>query len=278
MVSQKKIQTVKEIGEILEKYPVVGIVDMFKLPGRQLHYIRNKLRDQAKIRMVKKRLMKLALEKREGFAGLSQYIQGEPSFIFSNINAFKLAKMISESKSQAPAKEGDIAPRDIVVKAGPTTLSAGPVIGELQRVKISCTVEGEKISIKQDTTVVKEGETINKNLADVLTKLGIEPMEIGLNLIAAWEEGIIYPKDILFVSQDEFLEDLRQTSQKAFNLSININYFTQENISYLLSKAHNESQSLAINAGIINTDTIKTLLAKTSLETQSLEKVIEGKS
>ena len=273
MVSKKKIETVKEIGEVIGKYPVIGIVDMFKLPGRQLHDIRNKLRGQARIRMVKKRLIIRAIEKKPDILGLTQYIQGEPALIFSSMNPFKLAKTINESKSQAPAKEGDIAPRDILVRAGPTSLSAGPVIGELQRVKIPCTVEGEKISIKQDTTIVKEGEVIDKNVAGVMAKLGIEPMEIGLNLIAAWEEGIIYPKDILFVSQEEYIKDLRMASQKAFNLSININYFTQENISYLLSKAYKETQSLAASAGIINSQTIKTLLAKASSEAKCLEKI-----
>jgi large subunit ribosomal protein L10 len=277
MVSEKKKQTVKEVGGQIEKYQVIGMLDMFKLPGKQLHEIREKLRGQAVIRMVKKRLIKLILKESrlQGIERLGDYIQGEPAMLLSNTDPFKLARIISESKSSAIAKPGDTAPRDIEVRAGPTSLSAGPVIGELQRARIPAGVEGEKIVIKQDVVVAKKGDVIGKVLADILAKLGVEPMEIGLNLLAAHYGDTIYSKEILFVPKEKYINDLMLAHSHALNLTLNINHPTRDNIGLLLSKAQQEATNLAAEASIVTKDTIGSLLSKAGAEARSLEKHIK---
>jgi large subunit ribosomal protein L10 len=274
MVSKKKIEIVKEVKEQIEKYPVIGMLNMFKLPARQLHEIRGKLKGQAVIRMVKKRLIKLIF-KETGLSELESYIHGEPALLFSKIDPFKLARIIQSSKSPTLAKPGDIAPKDVVIKAGPTSLSPGPVIGELQKAGLPVGVEGERIVVKKDTVIVKEGEEIKKDVADVLSKFGIKPIEIGLNLTAVWDHGIIYPKDLLFIPVKEYLEKIKHAHSQAFNLSININYFTKENIQLLLSNADSQAYNLAIVIGILTKETIKPLLFKAYNQAMILKKIME---
>lgn len=273
MVSEKKKQTVKEVEKEIDSHTVVGIVNFFKLPARQLDQIKLKLKDKAKIKMVKKNLIKLVLEKskKPGIKELENFISGQPAFIFTNSNPFDLAKVISASKSKVAAKEGDVASSDILVTAGPTGLMAGPAIGELQRAKIPAAVEEGKIVVKQDTVVVKEGEAVTNIAADVLGKLGVEPMDIGLDLVAVLDDKTIYKKDILFIPAEKYMEDLEQAHLKAFNLSVNINYFTPENIVIFLSKASQEADSLVMSAGVITKDTIKPLLAKAHSEAEALK-------
>jgi len=275
MVSNKKKETVKQVKSQIKDYSVIGILDMHTLPARQLHDIRNKMRGNAKIMMVKKRLISIILKESgvKGAEELSSAMTGQPALLMSKENPFKLARMIAESKSPAPARGGDIAPIDIEVKAGPTSLPAGPVIGELQKVKIPATIEGDKISIRQDTTLVKAGEEINQPQADVMAKLGIEPMEIGLNLIAALDEGTLYSKDILFVPQEQYIDDLKNAASRAFNLTCSIGYYTSQNINIFLSKAHNEAFNLAMEAGLVNSDTVKFLLSKGHSQAEALKAV-----
>jgi large subunit ribosomal protein L10 len=264
MVSERKREWVKELEGELNKYPVIGLLDMFKMPSRQLQEMRDKLGGKAKIKMVRKSVIERALEKvsKKGLKELEMRIQNQPALLFSNSDPFELARTIESSRSFAAAKEGDAAPKDITVKAGRTSLKAGPVIGELQRVKIPAGVEGENIVIKKDTVVVKEGETINKGLADVLTKLGVEPIEISLNLIAVWEQGIIYTKDILFVPLEKYRNDVKLAYQNAFNLSLNMGLLTKENIPLLLSRAHNEAVGLAREIGLVTKETVAEALVK----------------
>lgn len=274
MVSERKKQIVKEVEQQIEKYPVVGILDMYKLPARQLKEIKENLRGKAVIRMVKKKLIKIVLEKskKEGVKDLEALIRGQPALLFSESNPFELARILEKSKTPAPAKSGDIAPKNILISAGPTSLMAGPAVGELQKVGLPAAVEEGKIIIKKDTVVAKEGDEISKELADALSKLGVEPMEIGLDLIAVWDNGLIYKKDILFVPLEKYEEDVRQASLNAFNLSVNINYFTPDNIIIFLSKASQEADSLAIEAGVLTKDTIKPLLAKANAEAEAVKR------
>ncbi len=120
MVSERKKEEVRRLEEELKKYPVIGLLDMFKLPAKQLQEIREKLRGKAKIKMMKKSVIKIAMENvdRKGIKELEKTIQNQPALLFSETDPFELARTIESSKSSAAAKEGDIAPKDIVVKAG----------------------------------------------------------------------------------------------------------------------------------------------------------------
>ncbi len=278
MVSEKKKQKVKEVTAELKSYSAIGIIDMHCLPGRQLFQIRNKLRGKAVIKMIKKRLIARALKnsKLKGIDEIIPTIQGEPALLLSNENPFKLAKVIAESKSKAAAKPGDVAPNDIEIKAGPTSLMAGPVIGELQRAKIPAAVEDGKIAVKQDVVVAKAGEEISKGLADILSKFGIEPMEIGLNLVSIWEDGYIYPNELLFISTEKYMEDMLAAHSRAFALTLSVGYFTKGNIDMLLSKAHGEAVALATEANILTSETVKPLLAKADAQANAIKGMIKG--
>jgi large subunit ribosomal protein L10 len=275
MVSEKKLKDAKEVGELIRSHKVIGMVDMHKLPAKQLYEMRNKLKGHAKIRVVKKRIISIALKdsKLHGADLLSEKMRGEPALLFSNENPFKLAVMLNESKSLAPAKPGDTAPHDIEIKAGPTSLPVGPAIGELQRLKIPAGVEGDKIVVKKDTIVVKEGEVIQKPIAEVLAKLGIEPMEIGLNLIAVLDNGIIFSKDILSIPPSKYVDDLKACHSMAFNLAFSINHYTKATIPMFLSKAQRQAMSLAETAGIVTKETLPSILTKAKTQ----HDVLEGK-
>jgi large subunit ribosomal protein L10 len=277
MVSEKKKDTLKGLVVQIDEYPVVGMLDMHKLPARQLHMIKEQLKGKAVIRMVKKRILKLALEqcKKKNISKLSDIIQGQPALLFSKGNPFELAQAIAKSKSKAPAKAGDIAPRDIIVPAGPTSLPPGPAIGDLQRAKIQAGVEGDKIVVKKDAKVAKEGDVITPELADLLPKLDIEPMEISLNLIAVWDDGLVFDKDILFIPQEHYVGQLQTAYSSAFNLAINIGFVTSDTVPILITKAHTEAKAVAIEAGIITDETAGTILAKAEAQKDALKALVK---
>jgi len=278
MVSEKNKKMLKEVKAQIEQYPVIGIIDMHKMPGRQLHQIRNKLRGQAVIRMVRKSVLSLALEqiKIPNAAKLTNSIQGEPALIMSNLSPFKLARMIEQYKSPAKAKEGDAAPYEIVIKEGPTPLPPGPAIGDFQKLKIPAMVQGDKIAVRKDTVVAKAGDIISRDLAGMLTKLGIEPMEVRLNVVAALENGIVYGNDVLFVPQEEYVNQVKQAGMSALNLAVYVNYYTSETMPFIISKAWREAKSVAKAANIITPDTLGDVLAKATAEAGAVGKLINA--
>lgn len=264
MVSIKKKQTVKKYTELIGKYSVVGLLNMHKLPGRQLHNIRNTIRNDAKILMVKKRLLKLIFEemKRDNMNTLLDFMQGQPALLLSNSDPFKIARTLDASKAPAKAKNGDIAQKDIVVPAGPTPLPPGPAIGDLQKIKLPAMVQGDKIAIRADTVVTRQGEVISGDVANVLMKLGIEPMEVGLNMVAAWDSGLVFPRDLLFIPISQYEDNVKMANLNAFNLTMFIGYVTPHNITFLVSKCAREANGLAMAGWIYSPSTMDKLIGK----------------
>jgi large subunit ribosomal protein L10 len=251
MVSERKKTAVEQLSRELKEYSVIGMLDMFKLPAKQLQEIRDSLKGKALIKMAKKNVIKLAIENAgmENLQKLEGVIKNQPALLLSNVNPFELAGVIEASRSSASAKAGDIATKEIMIKAGPTSLKPGPVIGELQRVKLPAGVEGDKIVIKNDTVIVKEGGEITKPVAEVLMKLGIEPIEISLNMLAAYDNGTIYGSDLLFIPKERYENDLITAYKNALGLALGMDFPVPEALPLMIAKAYREAMAIAYNTG-----------------------------
>jgi large subunit ribosomal protein L10 len=246
-VADKKKKIVSDLVKLMNEYDTIGVVNMDGLPAAQLQKMRRKLRGKVAMYMAKKRLINLAIDqiKKPGFSEIKKYVEGMPNLIFTNDNPFVIAKSINKSKSSAPAKPGQIAPKDITVPAGPTPFAPGPVISELGQAGIKAGIEAGKVIIKADSLVAKKGEKIKANVSSILLRLGIQPMEIGLNLVAVYEKGLIFTNDILSVDEQQYIDNITTAAKWAMNLSVEAGYITKDNIEVMIAKAANDSKALA---------------------------------
>lgn len=243
-VNDKKKGIVKNLSKELVEYPIVGLVDMENLPAPQLQKMKQSLRGKVVLLMTKKSLIKIALKDAKKDA-LIERIRGMPALILTKENPFKLYKLLSASKSPAPAKVGQTAIKDVIVPAGKTSFAPGPIIGELGQLGIKAGIEDGKVAIKQDKLLVKEGEVFNKKTAEVLTRLGILPMEVGLNVVAVWENGTIFDRKVLEIDDKKVLADLIRLHNESINLAVEIGYSTDDTIKILLQKAHRGAEAVA---------------------------------
>lgn len=273
-IADYKKKIVNDFVSLMEKYPIVGIVDMQNLPSAQLQKMRQELRGKMELCMTKRRLMKIVLsqvkDKKPGIEKLADHMGGMPAVLFTSENPFSLARVLQQNKSKAPAKAGQIAPNDVVVDAGKTPFSPGPVISELSQVGLKTGVEEGKVVIKEQKTIVKAGEVIKDNIANVLAKLGIMPMEIGLNLVAVYEKGLIYAKDVLSINIKDVLCKITTAYGSAFNLAFECSYPTGETVEELFRKAHHDAIAVAIDGVIFDTGIIEILLARANAHVMGL--------
>jgi len=272
--AEYKQEEVNRLKGLIQNYKVIAVADMTSMPSPQLQKLRSSLKGSVVITMSKGRLISLAIEsvkgKLKGIENLENHMHGMPALLLTDDNPFKLAKVLKKSKSMAPAKAGQIAPNDILVLAGPTPLPPGPVIGELGAVGIKAGIEEGKIAIKADKVVTKAGEVISPQVAGILSRLGIEPMEIGIHILAAYEEGTIFGKDVLNIDESTFLNNLKLAASNAFNLTIGLGYATKQNIKTLIRKAFVESNALADSKNILTSNNVKKQLGKVSLQAEYL--------
>jgi large subunit ribosomal protein L10 len=273
MVSESKRRMVEELTGMVKEYPIVGVVNMESLPAPQLQSLRSSLRGIVELKMARKRLLSLALKGNK--PQLIEHLRGMPALLFTRDNPFTLYKTIQKNKSSAPAKAGQTAPRDIVVQAGPTPFAPGPVIGELGAVGLKTGVEGGKVTIREDSVVCKEGAVIKPNVADILKRLGIEPMEIGLNIVAVLEEGVIFKAKDLAIDEKAFNAQLLDGIQSARNLAVEIAYPADDVVELLIQKAFRAAKSVALESGVVSKDTIDEILGKGEREAAALKAVLE---
>lgn len=251
MVKEEKLKAVEELKKLLEEYPVIGILDMYKHPSKQLQEIRKKLRGKAIIKVTKKSILVRAIRSvnKEKLSELEKFIPSQPAILFTNSEPLKFYLFLNTLKPTAFAREGDVVEEDITVHAGPTSLLPGPVISELSKVGLVAGVEGGKIVIKKDKVVAKRGDKISKELASVLRKLKIETIKVGLNVVVFFDNGEIYTKEVLTLVGENYLNRIKQAFSEALNLSVAIGYPTKENVSYLFMKAYQIAKAIENKIG-----------------------------
>jgi len=217
-------------------------------------------------------LMKLAIEKceRADLKKLEEHMKGSNVFMFTDLNPFRLALILEKGKVKTTAKSGDIAAFDVVVPAGNTGQPPGPIISQLNAVGLPTRIESGSVWINKDTLVVKKDEAINERLASMLSKLGIKPVEAGLAMTIAFDEGLIITQEQLRVNPEETKSDVVNAYAESFALSLSVAYPTKESTSALIQLANRQAYSLSINASIPTKETIEDLIRKAHAEMLSL--------
>ena len=271
-----KKDEIDEIKKNAGKYTLIGLVDMYGIPAAQVQQIRRNLRGKALIRVTRNTLIEHALGEIGGkMTGLSKFVSGHSAMIFTNDNPFKLFRQLEKTKTRMAAKAGETAPEDIVVEKGPTSFKPGPIVGELQQAGIPAAIEGGKVKIRETKTIVKKGVVISKKIADVMIKLDIKPMDVGLALQAAFYEGDVFEPSVLAIDETAILAQIQLAGQQAFNLSVNAAIPTKDTIAPILVKAVREARSLAVEACIYGKDVVDAIIGKAQRESIALKSIVK---
>jgi large subunit ribosomal protein L10 len=269
---KRKAQMYQQLIEIPKKYKVVALVKINKVRASQILPLRKALKGEVEFVCVKDKIAKKALEKLNiaGIKGISDELTGQCLFIFTNMSPFKLNVLLAKNKIMMAARGGDIASVDIVVPAKNTGIAPGPMLTEFKEAGIPTKIDQGTIWIQKDTTPVKKGEIINEKLAALLGKLDIKPVEAGISLYTALEEGLKYSAEEMIVDVEKIRNTFAQFHQEAVSLSIEAAYLTKENINQILSKAAQSARSLSIESGFMTDETKEQILQKAHGQAQSL--------
>ena len=258
-----KDNEVKELSDKITENTVFAIVSIQGIPAKQFQKIRAELRGIAELKVTRNTLIDLALKKiGTDAAELFKSVEGQTALVFTNENPFKLFQLLEQSKTPAPAKGGDIAPQDVVIKKGPTPFRPGPIVGELQTAGIPAAIEKGKVIIRENKVIVKQGEKISPRIADVLQRLQINPMEVGLYLRAAFDGDIIYASKDLAIDVKAYFDQFLKAISNAFHLAMSIEYPTTMTMTPLLQKGLFAARNLALKAEIFEPDVMDALLTK----------------
>ena len=274
----KKTQMYQQMMEIPKKYKVVALVKTNKVRASQLLPLRKALKGQVEFVCVKDRVAQKALEKSNilGIKGIADELVGQCLFIFTNMSPFKLNVLLAKNKIMMAARGGDIASVDIVVPAKNTGIAPGPMLTEFKEAGIPTKIDQGTIWIAKDSTPVKKGGVINEKLAVLLGKLDIKPVEAGISLYTALEEGLKYAEKDMVIDVEAIRNAFAQYHQEAVSLSIEAAYVTPENINQIIGKASQHARSLSVESGFMTSETKEQILQKAEGQAKGLTSKAKG--
>ena len=259
LTREQKEAKVEEFADALGDYDVIGILDMQSLPARQLQEIESEIEEFADIKMSRKTLMNIALDnsEKENIDELDTDEAMQPAFIFSTKDPFQLYQLIQDNQTSAAADGGEIAPNDIEIPEGDTGIGPGPMLGKLQQAGAQVQVDDGSIHVQDPAVIVEAGEEITEDDAEILNQLGIEPLQIGLDLIIAYSDGEIFTAEELDIDTEQYREDVEAAASRAFNLAVNAGVVNETTAPAIIGEATQKAKNVAISEGLPEEETIE---------------------
>ena len=170
-----KKDTVADLVSLLKSGETIGVIDIHGVPAGAMIDMRKGLRDSMKIQVAKKRLMKIAWEecgfKPDDLEALYKSAVQPALVSTGNMNSFGLFTELKKTEAGRAAKEGDIAPYQIVVEKMDTGMPPGPIVGDLNSVGIPAKIMGGSVQIQKRTVVLEEGEAVSYTHLTLPTRL-----------------------------------------------------------------------------------------------------------
>ncbi len=275
-----KQEILTDLLKLLKKYSVIAVADLPKVRSSQIQEIRKKLRGKADLVVTKNTILRKAAEKAAGekqnVDKFAQGLAGSKVLIFTQMNPFELILFLNKNKVRVPAKGGDVATSDIVIPAGNTGLQPGPVISEFNEAKVQTRIEGGSIFVARDTVAVRKGETVPTKIASLLTKLGMKPMEAGLSLSYAYDNGsVLGPAELAF-DLDQIKNDFASAARLAFGFAVEASILLPATAPLIISKAYRQAVAVSVESAFLTKETAQFIIQKAYANMNALSSAISS--
>lgn len=277
---QKKTQMYQQLQELPNKYNVIALVRMEKVRSSQLLPLRKKFKGEVEIVSIKDKVAQKSLStlKIPGIEKLAANLVGQCVLMFTNMSPIKLNILLGKNKIMMAARGGDKASIDVVIKAGNTGITPGPILTDFKEAGVSTKIDQGTVWITKDSVAAKKGDIISGKLATLLSKLDVKAVEAGIVLNSALEDKVIYNQEELTVDVEQYRTAFAQAHQEALSLSIEIGYVTKENVNMILVKAAQQARSLAIEAGFLTDGTKEATIQRAHGQAKALSGKLKGYS
>ena len=269
---KRKAQMYQQLQELPKKYKVMAVIKMNKVRSTQILPLRKTLKDDVEFFSIKDKVAQKALENSDipGIKDMIGEFKGQIMLMFTDMSPFKLNVLLAKNKIMMMARGGDIASIDIVVPAKNTGIAPGPMLTEFKEAGIPTKIDQGTIWIAKDSTPVIKGEAINEKLAAILGKLDIKPVEAGITLFTALEDGLKYAEEEMIIDVEKVRDEFAQAHQEAISLSIEAAYVTPDNIEQILAKAAQSARSVSVESGYMTDETKEQILQKADAQARAV--------
>ncbi|HZY69629.1 MAG TPA: 50S ribosomal protein L10 [Thermoplasmata archaeon] len=274
-VRPEQLARVAALKSTILSKPVTALVGFRGVPAAALQSMRRELRERGHPITVAtnsslRHALEAAVEERPSLKPLFDSVVDQTALLAADGNPFGLFQELAKTRSPTPARGGELAPNDIVVPGGPTSFKPGPIVGELQHAGFPAAIEKGKVVLKKEVTIVRAGQTISREVATMLTRLEIFPLEVGLDLRAVVDRDTFYPREVLNVDLDAQRAEFVRAHRQALGLALEVGFPTKLTTPILLGRAHRRALAVATAAGFVTPETLPAVLGRALREAKAV--------
>jgi large subunit ribosomal protein L10 len=150
------------------------------------------------------------------------------------------------------------------------------VISEFNEAKVQTRIEGGSIFIAKDTVVARPGDVISNKTASLLSKLGMKPMEAGLSLSHAYDNGLVLGPNELLFDLDRMKNDFVLAARSAFGVAVEASIMLPETAPAIISKAYRQAVAVSVEAGFLTKKTTELIIQRAFRNMNALSSAISA--
>lgn len=226
---QKKAEYFERLVSYLEEYPKILVVTCDNIGSAHMQKIRKVLRGKAVILMGKntmiRRAIRLNQHRNEQWANILPLIFGNVGLVFTKGDLSEVRTAVQSLRVPAAAKPGIVAPKDVHVPKGMTTLEPTKT-SFLQALNIPSKINKGQIEILNDIHLIKKGEKVGSSEATLLQMLDVRPFEYGLLVVNVYDNGSVYDPLVLDLKDSDILAKFGAGVTNVAALSLGLNFPT----------------------------------------------------
>jgi len=249
---RKQNYFVKLVG-LLDEYPKILLVSCTHVGSYHMQKIRQNLRGEAVILMGKNTMMRKAIrshiEKNPNVEKILPHIKGNIGLVVTKGDLAGSRKKILSEKVSASAKAGIIAPTDVIVPKGPTSLEPTKT-SFFQALNIATKINKGQIEINADVKLIRKGDKVGSSEATLLQMLNIKPFSYGLVARTVYDGGDIYEDSLLDITDDDILAQFRHGIQNVAAVSLKVGIPTLASLPHSLANGFKNILAIALATNI----------------------------
>lgn len=275
MLKAQKVEYVKKLQKEIKTYKTVGIMSLEAVPDTLVQKVRNKMKPEVRFLVMRKNLAVKVLESDPKFAKLMPYAVGNFAILLSNKEPGDLNGIVASNKMKLLAKPNQIAPSEINIEAGETSIAPGQAVTDMKTAGIDVKIEKGKVVISKSKVLVKKGEKISTAISKALKMLDVMPFEAGTKLRAVVQGELLFTEATLAVDQKFVTNELALNFAHANALATEIGLVTKYNADSFIRRAYLAALGLGLEAEIYEPGITEKILAKAVREAMSLNGMIK---
>jgi len=241
-----------KLDKYLNEFKNVLICTVDHVGSHQMQKVRISLRGKGVVLMGKNTICRKAIREHmvenPSLEALLPYVKGNIGFVFTNNDLNTIRKVVLENKVPAAAKQGSVAPIDVMVPPGPTGLDPGQT-AFFQALNISTKIARGSIEIINPVLLIKASEKVSASHVALLSKLNIMPFFYGIKVTHVYESGSVYEASVLDLTKDDLYAKFFAGVRKIAALSLAIGYPTVASVPHVLGGAFRKLLYVGAGAG-----------------------------